>query len=388
MQVKYKKHISFSSCTFSIFYAIKDYRFLLYFTNGYLCLHNILIPRGCCMNNFPSRDIQRIIGYSFENESLLEQAFVRSSYAKENPGLLDNEKLEFYGDAALDYYITRAMYNQFSEITEDGQLYSEKTEHDLTEIRSYNVGTKALAHCIAITGLQNYLLMNKSDIKNQVQNSPAVMADLFEAIIGAVAIDSEWDFEDISNVCRTMLKLLSFDINYLQWLNNWCNEQDVHYNFYKQSQYVYIGASKQGFDLSIREFNIQVSSDIPDEYPALIDCAKQVYELIEIDHMRQIVGCPDRNNAVSQLNVLYQKGFIKEPKYTFCEEYDEDGNPVWRYSCELNELDEVYFGTMSVKKYAKREAAYEALCALLGETPRYEDDDCNEDDFGDNYFYM
>ena len=162
------------------------------------------------MNDFPSGHIQKLIGYNFKNERLLQQAFVRSSYAKENSGFLDNEKLEFYGDAALDYYITRAMYNQFSEITEDCQLYSEKTEHDLTEIRAYNVDTESLAHCIEITGLQNYLLMNKSDIKNKVQNSPGVMADLFEAILGAVAIDSDWNQDELQNVVEFMLQIDDF----------------------------------------------------------------------------------------------------------------------------------------------------------------------------------
>ena len=331
------------------------------------------------MNDFPSGHIQKLIGYNFKNERLLQQAFVRSSYAKENSGFLDNEKLEFYGDAALDYYITRAMYNQFSEITEDCQLYSEKTEHDLTEIRAYNVDTESLAHCIEITGLQNYLLMNKSDIKNKVQNSPGVMADLFEAIVGAVAVDSEWDFDEISNVCRTMLKLLSFDINYLQWLEDWCNEQEVQYKFNKQI--TYFATLKKRFELSIRELNIQVSSEIPDEYPALIDCAKQVHELIEISEMKQIIGSPDRNNAIIQLNVLYQKDFIEEPKYSFEEEHDDNGNPVWICFCELNELDDVYRGIMSAKKSAKKEAAYEALCALLNMSPMDTDDDTYEDEY-------
>ena len=83
------------------------------------------------------------------------------------------------------------MFSEFSETTKDGQFKSTKTEQELTEIKSYNVDTESLAHCIRITGFQNFLLMNESDKKNNVQNTPSVMADLFEAILGAVVVDSE-----------------------------------------------------------------------------------------------------------------------------------------------------------------------------------------------------
>ena len=65
------------------------------------------------------------------------------------------------------------------------------------------------------------------------------------------------------------------------------------------------------------------------------------------------------------MNILYQKGFIEEPEYTFKETHDEDGNPIWHCECDVDELEEVYFGDSSVKKDAKKEAALGALCKLL-----------------------
>ena len=71
-------------------------------------------------------NIQNSIGYEFKNSRLLEQAFVRKSYSQEHPETISNEVLEFYGDEALDYYVSRAMYDQFSEFSEDGQFLSKK----------------------------------------------------------------------------------------------------------------------------------------------------------------------------------------------------------------------------------------------------------------------
>lgn len=349
------------------------------------------------MDKLPVGDIQKTIGYTFKNKKLLLQAFIRSSYSQEHPEVLDNEKLEFYGDEALDYYVTRAMAKQFSEITKDGQFKSRKSEQELTEIKSYNVDTDSLSHCIWITGFQNYLFMGESDIKNNVQNSPSVMADLFEAIIGAVAIDSDWNYEDISNACKNMLKLLNFDTNYIKWVNKWCADQgynepiyrpNINFlamqlkrnnyglgltsginNFYQTPSFFSEPSDITGAYLIIKELDLKVESELTLEYAAYMDCAKKAYDIIHIREMNLAVGKPTRDTAVNQLNILAQKGFIEKPDYSFNEEHDENGNPIWHCTCDLEELDEVYYGDSPVKKEAKKEAAYGALGKVLGYMP-------------------
>ncbi len=361
-------------------------------------------------------DIQHTIGYRFNHKGLLEQAFVRSSYANEHPVFLDNEKLEFYGDAALDYYVTRCMYEEFFVKTEDGRFKSAKNEKELTEIKSYYVDTDSLAHCIEITGLQNYLLMNDSDIKNNAKNQKSVMADLFEAIIGAVAVDSDWNYEKISNVCSNMLKLKKFDINYIKWVKNYCAEHgyqkpdlssnksiqlDITNNLLNRNSFhpvsqipssfsiyneeqpfnellfpkqtimlnsVSPGEPIDGATLYIEELDLEVYSELHSRYEAYMDCAKKAYDKIQFLEMKKAIGVPDKNDAVNQLNVLYQKEFIHEPKYSFTEEHDKDGNPIWCCDCLLEESDNIFYGESSVKKEAKKEAAYKALCKLLDDS--------------------
>ena len=111
-----------------------------------------------------------------------------------------------------------------------------------------------------------------------------------------------------------------------------------------------------------------------------MDCAKQIYDYVELKELKDIVGEPDFNNAVNQLNMLCTKGFIDEPLYEFEEDHDEDGNSTWTCSCSVDELDDIYYGDSSNKKEAKKIAAYGALCDLLD----YDDgEDWDDEDWED-----
>jgi len=363
------------------------------------------------MDTITIKNIQNSIGYEFKNPRLLEQAFVRKSYSQEHPESISNEVLEFYGDRALDLYITTAMFNKFTNFTEDGQFESVKNEAELSEIKSYNVNTNILSHCIRMFNFQNYLCLNESDKKNEVYKSPHVQEDLFEAIIGAVAIDSEWKFERIFNTCQTMLKLADFELNYINWLMNWCrdnqyeiptfqveigsdktNKKTEQFAPYTYRDYYEDQARKQNKDwanyeikkckLYIKQLDYTFESTLNTLYAAEMDCAKQVYDTIQIREMNQATGLPDINTAVNQLNMLYQKGFIEEPYYSFTENHDEDGNPIWHCECDIDELEDVYIGDSSIKKEAKKEAAYGALCTLLDYEPE-EDENYFDDEIDD-----
>ena len=347
------------------------------------------------MDTTTIKNIQNSIGYEFKNPRLLEQAFVRKSYSQEHPETLSNEVLEFYGDRALDLYITTAMFNKFKNFTEDGQFDSAKNEAELTEIKSFNVNTNILSHCIRMFDFQNYLCLNESDKKNEVYNSPHVQEDLFEAIIGAVAVDSAWNFERIFTTCQTMLKLADFGLNYINWLMNWCKDNQYEiptfqvelgsdktkkkteqFALYTYRDYYEDQARKQNKNwanyeikkckLYIKQLDYTFESTLNTLYAAEMDCAKQVYDTVQSREMNQAAGTPDRNTAVNQLNILHQKGFIDEPYYNFTEEHDEDGNPIWQCECDIDELEDVYCGESNVKKEAKKEAAFWALCTLLG----------------------
>ena len=141
------------------------------------------------MNRMDLDYIQDSICYRFENLNLLVQAFTRKSFSEENPGTENNEVLEFYGDEVLDLYVTKLMYKETGKVSEKG-FVSTKSEGELTKLKAAIVNKKVLASCIQNFGFEKYLLMGNGDIRNNVQKTTSVREDLFEAIIGAVAIGS------------------------------------------------------------------------------------------------------------------------------------------------------------------------------------------------------
>lgn len=155
--------------------------------------------------------VQRIMDYTFKNVDLLVQAFTRSSYSHENGGK-NNEILEFIGDRVLDFYVTKILIDRYSnthDLTDKGELTVEKYDNEgsLTEIKKKLVNEKILAHRIDLLEFKDYLLMGNGDIKDHIEDNESVKGDLFEAILGAIAIDSKWNQKNLENSVKVMLNI-------------------------------------------------------------------------------------------------------------------------------------------------------------------------------------
>ena len=161
---------------------------------------------------------QQIGGYKFQNHLLLEQAFTRKSYTAENGGE-NNEVLEFIGDKVLDVAVVRYLTEKYGNDlhvqekiplafrvkTEPEEFVSKLSEGDLTKFKQRMVEKKALASRIDELGLAQFLRMGKGDEQKNVDQQPSVKEDLFEAIIGAVALDCNWNFDILQSVVEVML---------------------------------------------------------------------------------------------------------------------------------------------------------------------------------------
>ena len=149
-------------------------------------------------------EIEKKLGYEFKNECLLEQAFTRSSYAAENPNSDDNEQLEFIGDSILSTMVVKKLSTRYmmeGEIT----YICAMDEGEMSRFKVELVQRRTLAAAIDRLGLQEYLLVGKSDEAMGVRDEPSVKEDLFEAIIGAVAVDSCWNFAILEALVDRML---------------------------------------------------------------------------------------------------------------------------------------------------------------------------------------
>ena len=123
------------------------------------------------------------MGYKFNDENLLFQALVHSSYANEkHRNLKSNERLEFLGDAVLEMISAVYLYHDF-----DGD------EGELTKLRASIVCEKALCQYAKKAEISKYLLLGHGEMKNGGATRPSILADAFEAIIAAIYLDGGID---------------------------------------------------------------------------------------------------------------------------------------------------------------------------------------------------
>ncbi len=131
------------------------------------------------------KKLEKQLGLSFENKDLLVQAFCHRSYLNENPNfpLGQNERLEFLGDAVLELVVTEHLFEN----------YPDNPEGDLTDWRSALVNTKSLARTSKKLKLGRYLLLSNGEKKERGKAKQYMLADTFEALIGAIYMDGGYD---------------------------------------------------------------------------------------------------------------------------------------------------------------------------------------------------
>lgn len=324
------------------------------------------------MENDALNFVQEQIEYWFENEKLLRQAFTRKSYSEEHSGAYHNEVLEFYGDKVLDFIVTKKFAYRFGELTRNGKYSSEKNEGQLTDLKKRLVNKKMLAHRIDILGFKDALLMGKGDVEQKAQDDLSVKEDLFEAILGTVAIDCNWELTTLEDVVDKMIDIEHYvnngiqeKQNYVDEIQQWCQKKyfDLpHYEFKeKRDEFeCLLWLSEdwkpfRGLGLSKRE--------------ARMEAAEEAYQYLEEYDMLILpideVGEPDIERAINQLQELSQKGYIGEVSYEFFESHDDNGNPIWKCNCSVEDEERYYWAENSSKKQAKKIAAFHMLRYIL-----------------------
>lgn len=125
------------------------------------------------------RRIAEILGHSFEEEALLEEALTHRSHAVEQGGF-DNERLEFLGDAVLELVMTQSLMVAFPQASE-GQL---------SRIRAALVRTESLARLGRTWDIGSAIRMGKGEASSGGGDKDTVLAGAVEAVLGALYTDS------------------------------------------------------------------------------------------------------------------------------------------------------------------------------------------------------
>lgn len=144
-----------------------------------------MLPRIVCMNqteylNQNLTAIEERLGYAFKDRSLLMLAFVHRSFINENRDITrHNERLEFLGDAILGMLISDYLY----------RFLPDNPEGDLSYLRSRLVEAGSCVNYVQRLNIASFVLLGKGERMNDGRGRESILADLFEAIIGAIYLD-------------------------------------------------------------------------------------------------------------------------------------------------------------------------------------------------------
>ena len=316
------------------------------------------------------KHIEQQIGYEFDNRMLLQQAFIRKSYSQEHPNSENNEVLEFVGDRALDIAVMKTLLQYYCGFTDEDEFYSSRSEGKLTELKRKLVEGKMLSSRMDILGFQEYLIMGKGDVKKNVQNDAHVKEDLFEAIIGAVTIDCGWDIDTMQEVVGLMLDPHYYLENGFDESNNYVALVQQWYQLEYEEIPLYEFIEYNGkYNCTALLDNHRFTGSGLTKNEARMDVAQQFYNYL-VDNellytMADEIDEPSFDLAINQLQELAQKGYFSMPDYSFEEQQDKYGNTFWICVCSIDEYDVYCRETASLKKEAKKAAAYSMLLYVL-----------------------
>lgn len=131
-------------------------------------------------NQNPIPEIEQKIGITFKDKDLLGLAFIHRSFLNENPRVQEsNERLEFLGDAVLEFVVSEHLFKKFSK----------EDEGHLTALRAKLVNTISLSETAKELEIGNLLCLSKGEEKSGGRENPSLLANTVEALIGAIFID-------------------------------------------------------------------------------------------------------------------------------------------------------------------------------------------------------
>jgi ribonuclease III len=126
-------------------------------------------------------ELESAIDYGFANRPLLLEALTHRSFVNESGdrSVKDNERLEFFGDAVIDFFLSDQLFERFPD----------SREGELTRMRASLVDEESLARLAVQLGLGKYLRLGRGEEKSGGRGKKSILADAYEALVAAVYLD-------------------------------------------------------------------------------------------------------------------------------------------------------------------------------------------------------
>ncbi len=188
------------------------------------------------MTDYRLRELEKRIGYTFRDIGMLRQAMCHSSYANEHRpnSHMDNERLEFLGDAVLEVISSDFLYHHHPEMPEG----------KLTRLRASIVCEPTLALCAREISLGSYLLLGRGEELTGGRMRNSIISDAMEALIGAIYLDGGF-----ANAKEFVERFVLSDIeNKKLFFDSKTILQEIVQRDYKNSEVRYVVTGEEGPD--------------------------------------------------------------------------------------------------------------------------------------------
>jgi ribonuclease III len=221
-------------------------------------------------------DLEKQLCYCFINKALIETALQHSSYVNENPspGLEDNERLEFLGDAILNAVISHLLMARYPELKEG----------ELSKIRSHLVNRTQLSKIAKQINLGKYLRLGKGEIQSSGRKKISILADAFEALLAAAYLDGGYDkiYHLINQLFSTLFDTISTTVNSFDYKSRL--QELVQATFKSSPEYVIINEAgpdhDKTFEVEITVGDIRATGKGKSKKAAEQEAAKKVLGLL------------------------------------------------------------------------------------------------------------
>lgn len=339
-------------------------------------MNSLMFDASIGPNADPSSIIASIIMYNFDNQNLLRQAFTRRAFMLEYGLTACSEELEFYGDQILSTIVTREIYKKFSDpftMTVEGPFQSLHDEGELSRMRAKFLTKEHLAARAVELGLDKYILYGSCEIPSE-----SAREDMIEALIGAIAVETNWNWRILEDVVDTLVNIQLSNTSELlrtssyEALNRWHQkhfgyvpEYSVYRDYRDKDDTIECYGCTLRYSVPANDKGIRDAQRIDIEGAqsrtmARETAAKRAIAFIQSNGLWMNLADagiePDLENSINQLQELFQKKYVSEPKYKFSDEIDDR----WHCECICGEF--AGSGVADSKVKAKKKAAY---CTLI-----------------------
>lgn len=177
------------------------------------------------------KELENELSYSFKDEEILNISLTHSSYAHER-NIESNERIEYLGDAVLELMVSNYIYKKNPTLKEG----------ELTKLRASIVCESSLAAMARKINLGKFIFLGRGEIQNKGYERDSILADTFEAVIGAVYLDS--NYYEAERVFLAIIKKYlknnkenKIYVDYKTYLQEYLQkleDKDVVYELYKE----------------------------------------------------------------------------------------------------------------------------------------------------------